>query len=453
MLIYNSLNQYFKRIKKEGKFLLIFFLINLILAILNRNSQMMGGLLDYYNDFKNIISHNFDLKYSKMNSPAFPMWGYGWLFLITTNKYLIYFIQFILSTYSLLEVIFYLTKFENLSPKKIQIFKLLLLLSFSFLAINYTLSPYSIAINLQIISILNLIKSNKSSNRKSKFYYIAISSIFFGLLLNFRSDYIYFSFVLPIILYYVEPIKYNLFLGFIWLLITFSFLIPWMLYTNYAIEKPLLTSTNSGHVFFIGLGNLPNNKWNITTSDLDPKMYVELKRKFGPNTSSLRYEEDLFLKQKFIQLVKKDPFEYSKKVIYSCFKTTISGIYVPEFFNVLNDCSNLGCKEDFVYNLSHKPVISLFENYNKSIIYLLTYFSIFIGIIVILFSHIILPVIFYNAIKEKIILNLLATLIILYQLFINSFAFQMKLYSTYSYLWCLIILILFYDIFYKKRKI
>ena len=87
MLIYNSLNQYFKRIKKEGKFLLIFFLINLILAILNRNSQMMGGLLDYYNDFKNIISHNFDLKYSKMNSPAFPMWGYGWLFLITTNKY------------------------------------------------------------------------------------------------------------------------------------------------------------------------------------------------------------------------------------------------------------------------------------------------------------------------------------------------------------------------------
>ena len=76
----------------------------------------------------------------------------------------------------------------------------------------------------------------------------------------------------------------------------------------------------------------------------------------------------------------------SKKVIYSCFKTTISGIYVPEFFNVLNDCSNLGCKEDFVYNLSHKPVISLFENYNKSIIYLLTYFSIFIGIIVIFFT-------------------------------------------------------------------
>jgi hypothetical protein len=249
----------------------------------------------------------------------------------------------------------------------------------------------------------------------------------------------------------VKPVKYNIFLGVIWISITYLFLLPWMFYTNYTIGKPLLTSTNSGHVFFIGLGNLPNNKWNITTSDLDPKMYNELRNKFGPNTLSLRYKEDLFLKKRFIEIVKDDPLEYTKKVIYSCIKTTISGIYVPEFFNVLNGCSILGCKEDFINNIANRPIVSLFENTNKTIIYLLTYFSIIIGIIVIFFSYLILPLFFYNALKEKSILNLLASLIILYQLFINSFAFQMKLYSTYSYLWSLIIIILFYNKFYKKQ--
>ena len=86
--------KYFEKVKGESSFLISLILVNLTLAILNRNSHMMGGLLDYYIDFKNVISHNFDQNYSKMKAPTFPMWGYGWLFLFTMNKSLIYFLQF-----------------------------------------------------------------------------------------------------------------------------------------------------------------------------------------------------------------------------------------------------------------------------------------------------------------------------------------------------------------------
>ena len=143
----------------------------------------------------------------------------------------------------------------------------------------------------------------------------------------------------------------------------------------------------------------------------------------------------------FVDFIKKDPFEYSKKVIYSGFKTVVSGIYVPEYFNILNDCSSLGCKQDFVNSLVGNPFDSLFESPNKFFIYTLSYFSILFGIIVIFISHLSLPFYFFSAFKEKNLFNLLSSLLISYQFLINSFAFQMKLYSTYSYFWSLFIII------------
>lgn len=435
-----------EKIKNEKNFILLFFVINFLIAILNKNSQMMGGVLDYYNDFKEIITHNFNLKYSKMNSPAFPMWGYGWIFTLTNNKIYIFIIQFFFSLYANLNLIFYLNKYENFTKKQIQYFKYILLISFSFIAVTYTLSPYSIAINLLILSILYFIKSFKVNNKKYKIFFIIYSSIFFGLLLNFRSDYIYFTFILPLILFYIKPSSQNIYLGFLWLIITFSFLIPWMIYTNYSIGKPLLTSTNSGHVFFIGLGNLPNNKWKITTSDQDSQMYILLNKKFGKNTSSLRFNEDIYLKKKFIEYIKKDPIEYLKKVLYSSYKTVTSGIYVPEFFNILDNCSSLGCKYDFISDLNNKPISSLLQNSNKTFIYLITYFGIIIGIIIILLSYLLLPYLLYKSLVSKEFLLLVSIFVILYQLIINSFAFQMKLYSTYSYIWSLIMILYFIKI-------
>jgi len=78
---------------KDYIFYTILLLLNIIFSLLNSKSAMMGGIMDYYIDFSNIIINNFDSSFGKMKTPAFPMWGYGWILLITKNRAYLYFIQ------------------------------------------------------------------------------------------------------------------------------------------------------------------------------------------------------------------------------------------------------------------------------------------------------------------------------------------------------------------------
>ena len=424
---------------KDKSFFILLFILNFILGVLNSRSLMMGGLMDYYMDFSIIIINSFDPSFGIMKTPAFPMWGYGWVLIFTDKKFFLFLIQ---GFFSILIVYFFLNfsrKFNFFNQVSLNIFKILMLFSFSFISLNYTLSPYSLSINLLIASIIFFV----TGLAENKFSFILISSIFYGLLLNFRSDYIYFTFVLPFIPFFFSREKFFFKLIFVWFLFVAILLIPWMLYTYKAIGKPLITSTNSGHVFYIGLGNLPNNKWGITTSDHDERMYSELKKEFGINANSLNYNEDIFLKKSFLELIKNDPFEYSKKVVYSGLKTVVSGIYVPEFYNWRNDCKD--CKSEFDYDVIHNPFLSLFDSKLKFLLYSITYFSILVGVLILFLSYLVLPYVFFESYRNKNLLVFLSCIILLYQFFICTFAYHMRLYSSYSYFWCLIILVFFFN--------
>jgi hypothetical protein len=264
--------------------------------------------------------------------------------------------------------------------------------------------------------------------------------------LNFRSDYLYFVFFL-IFASTIILKSFNIFkLNSIWTIVVFSSLIPWLIYTKHVVNNPILTSTNSGHVFYIGLGNLPNNKWGISTSDHDTRMYKELRAEFGSGANSLNFREDEFLKKRFLELVKQEPLEYFKKIAYTSISTIISGIYVPEFYNLRSNCKG-GCKVEFTNDLSSRPISSLFENASKFILYSLTYFSICFGVLILFFSYMVLPVVLYHNIRSKNIFLILCCLILIYQWLICTFAYQMRLYNTYSYFWALLIIV---D--YVKRK-
>ena len=65
-------------------------------------------------------------------------------------------------------------------------------------------------------------------------------------------------------------------------------LIPWGIYTYSRSNQFLLTSTNSGHTLFIGLGQLNNNKWNITPSDDDLKMNQILTQNLNTDHSQVQ---------------------------------------------------------------------------------------------------------------------------------------------------------------------
>ena len=423
---------------KDYIFYTLLLLLNIIFSFLNSKSAMMGGIMDYYIDFSNIIVNNFDSSFGKMKTPAFPMWGYGWILLISKKRAYLYFIQACFSFFIFISFLKFSRKFKIYNEESLNSFKYLVLLSFSFLSLNFTLSPYSLSINFLIISIIYYI----SAIHESKVWHIIISAIFYGLLLNFRSDYIYFTLFLPIISILFYRKKILLKLNILWIVVVGLLIMPWILYTYKNVGKAILTSTNSGHVFYIGLGNLPNNKWGITTSDHDLRMYNELKKEFGNNANSLNYNEDIFLKQRFITLIKNEPFEYLKKITYSAIKTIISGIYVPEFYNLRKNCIN-GCKTEFDFDISNRPIVSLFDSSEKFILYLISYFSILIGVLILFSSYIMLPYVFLKSYKTKNILLFLSCIILLYQLFICSFAYTMRLYSSYSYFWSLLIIVYF----------
>jgi hypothetical protein len=444
--------------KKEFQFVLIekkliwsLILLNIILSILNQNSQMMGGLMDYYFDFKNIILHNFDIKYSKMNCPTFPMWGYGWVLIFISSKFWIFFFQGGLSIFSVLYIYFILRSLKYLNLVQLKFLRVAICLSLSFFSLNFTLSPYSLAISLQVLSIAFLIKGYFEEVRIYKFLFTFFSGICFGILLNFRSDYIYAALILPLIVFLFQISRLNFVIMLFWAFSTFCCLIPWLIYTNKVIGEPIFTSTNSGHVFYIGLGNLPNNVWGISTSDQDRRMYDELRGKFGARANSLRFREDIYLKKRFVELVKNNPVEYLKKVFISGLKTTVSGIYVPEFFNILNNCKSGDCKSEFIFDLSNRPFRALNDGFIKSIVYLITYLSVFGGIMVIFIGYILLPVVILKLISQKNLLIIICVFFMIYQLLINSFAYQMKLYSSYSYFWSLLVIAFYIKDFNFKK--
>jgi hypothetical protein len=82
---------------------------------------------------------------------------------------------------------------------------------------------------------------------------------------------------------------------------------------------------------FIGLGNLPGNRWGITPIDSDPTMATEIRRHFGTAKSSLVYESDKFLQKRFRELVLHGPGEYIKKCAYVAGTQVIDGFYSGVF--------------------------------------------------------------------------------------------------------------------------
>lgn len=450
---------------------LFWYLIALVfclILILNQNSNLMGGLLGYYLDFKNIILSNFDAEVAKHGRPTFPMWGYGWIFLLTENKYFIFIAQGVVAFAALGFSFSYLSKYQSLQSSSHLLLKMLLLVSFSWIAVHFALTPYSLSISLMIIALVLFCIGLAQNNRRS-FVLVFFAGLIAGLILNFRSDYLYFFALMPLLLFLVQKdLTQAVSKSFLWFLAIGLMIMPWMFYTNSVIGKPTLTSTNSGHVLYIGLGQLPNNKWGITPADGDPKMREELIANLSIEADSLTYQGNRYLKARFLEIVKEDPSEYFKKVAHSSARTIISGIYVPEFYNLRKNCIQQSaggggqtagglvelpapCRPEFLYDISTRPIASLFDDTSKSFTYLFMYFSIAIGVLLLFVAFLATPVAVFLALKTRNVFLFVSSMVFIYQFLINAFAYQMKIYSTFSYFFGLIMIIFVFD-FYQKRK-
>lgn len=452
--------RYSSFLRNKKYFFLIGIFWALLITYLNWNNKTMLDLMDYYYEFADLISNNFDLNEDIITS-TFPMWGYGFVLNLTNSKLFIIGIQLIL---------FFIFLAFSLSLKIRNLFKInnsplptILLLLPSYIAIFSTMTPNPLAIFFMTFSIIffalgfDNLKEDKELRAKNLFFrrsllIIIFSGLFAGITMNFRSDYTMFFLSMPIfsIMIFLKWINSkNLIKHFFRKLLTmviafylsiFAIMTPWMNYTSKYFNKRLITSSNTGHVLFIGLGQLPNNKWNITTKDSDPvKSIIEDKNGIQ---SSLSIEGDTLFKKEFFKLILKSPFEYLKKVCLSFVRVAFGGIYLPEFFEISScDVPNqINCR-DLAKTIAKGNLQNLFKiNLNYFLRISLTIVSFLASAALVLTGLVLLPQFIYDAWINRSFVLIFSALAIIYQSLIGVFAFHMPLYMTNVYLFFVIVI-------------
>lgn len=418
---------------------LVFMLpMSLLVLFLNYHAQGMQGVVPNYEDFKRIILAGFDPKAGIYGTPTFPMWGYGWLLLLTESKTALLLLQHGLALWAVWIFVRFLEARPGMPQGAVTLLKGLLVGSLPWYAFHSLRWPYSVAISLFLVSCVLLVEAmSAEGGRPAR---VATSGILFGLALNFRSDYLWMP-----ILFGAIVVAWGGWRGRVlkhvalWLAAAYLLLVPWALYARRATGQYLLASTNAGHVLFIGLGNLPGNKWGIVPEDGDPVMTALIQERFGARRSSLLYDTDRFLRGEFLRRVLEDPREYLRKVMYAFESMVRGGVYGGEFFE-RPECRPM-CFIKYLRmreRLLSNPTAFLAANGLAGGRVALQSFSSFMGRWVVFLAFVLLPAVAALGWKQRNLLLLLVSGGIAYQAALNSLAFNMASYSANMYFFYLI---------------
>lgn len=322
---YTEVKKIITRIKliiRWGKNLLLnnwFFIpmlvvITLICSILNFNAQTQQGLIPAYLAYSNFILSGFDLKVEPWLY-TFPMWGYGFVVSITQRKIWLILIQQLVQMLSIYYSDYSLKQLDWSSTSR-SLYRLLCLTSLPWFFFHTVLWPYSWGASLLLFSIFSLFLFIK----RGKIFHLILSGVFYGLMLNFRSDYYFFGLFLFVLmggLSLVKMIPIRFWHMIVWISLVFILLVPWGIYSYHKTGHYLQKTTNKGHFLFISLGQLPENKWSITPFDKDSVMREIVDEELRRNVRTASLQADGLLTGKWLELIKNDPSEFLKKCYHN----------------------------------------------------------------------------------------------------------------------------------------
>jgi hypothetical protein len=266
----------------------------------------MQGLIPNYIDFAHFFRSRMDL-----NSPfrtwqtTFPMWGYGMILATAWPKWLILLLQQIAN---LLFLVWLDRQWLALgySAKARNVFRWLTFFAWPWHLMHSVLWPYSIGAIGISVAVLCLIRFLKDGNGK----FAIAAGLAFGITMHFRSDYTFFFLIVSLLVAVYAQWKWKNWKGWSIPALGILILLPWLNYTHHRTGHYLLTSTNAGHTFFCGLGQLQNNVWGITPVDEDSTMQA-IAKPFG---GTLSYAGDSVLKRAWKDSVMAHPVEFMKKM-------------------------------------------------------------------------------------------------------------------------------------------
>ena len=254
----------------------------------------------------------------------YPIWGYSFLTMIgELIGSSILFLAYLQAIFCIIGISFFYKLF-NLDKKYWHI-----LLFTPFIVLASVRWPDAIVGVLLILTIYYFKQCIENHSKK----YAILSGVLFGILLNYRSEYLGLLLILAIIcVVSIFLKKKNFFsLSSLTILSTLLILLPWAYY-SYTIDKHIrLTATNSGGVLYISLGQLPNNPWGIVHSD--SVAYAVAKQNGIDDPYSTK--GDSLLTSKFIGDIENNPVAYTEKVGYNIYSSLIRGVYTGEFGGII----------------------------------------------------------------------------------------------------------------------
>jgi hypothetical protein len=344
----------FDRLRRAAAFVARHYLVimaplSAALSALNYNGKAMHPMLAYYRDYEHIILAGFDPSVARMGVPTFPMWGYGWLLIVTENKVALIVIQNALALFSYW---FFFTSADKhaLFDRRVLVWtKVLLVLALPLYGFHSILWPYSVGFSLLLVSFTLLTVAMKAEGAPD-WPRLVGSGLVFGLMLNFRSDYCMLPVpILGALILVSRTRRLTAARGLVWAASLYVMLLPWGFYAKQVSGRFALTSSNGGMAIYCGLGNLPNNVWGITVSDEDPSAHAFVRRTLGPDVDTLSAQADPVLKAEALRLVLAHKGEYAKRLAYVTFRVLTGGVYPPEFF--VDESCVAACGQGFVHAL------------------------------------------------------------------------------------------------------
>ncbi len=389
----------------------------------------VSGLVNYEH-FRDIITAGFNHE----RLITFPIWGYGWLMLLTTDKLGLMLIQTAVALATLAYFIRVLEQERLFSVYVIRAFKMGMVFSIPWYAAHALRWPYSFTISLLPVSIVLLYKA--FTHRSAVWQPLIVSALLFGMVLNFRSDYWLTPVGMALLLMAFCRTKRSCIMAIAWFGIVYACLVPWAFYAKKACGHYVITSTNSGHVVFIGLGNDPKNRWGIAPEDADPVMNNLVNTHFNTTKhSTLDYEADQLLQKTFLSYIRSYPWDYAKKCAIA-FKTLVTdGFYPGEFFRTAEG-EVAGFKEQrlraLFINIIRNPRM-IITSPMDSLRILVSGFSQRMGMVLVFVSYCMAPFTVWYAVRRRSLFMLLLLSVIAYQTMINTFCYQMVCYTSNLY--------------------
>jgi len=294
----------------------------LVIAALNFQAPHVFHTIEKHLVFRERILRGFfagasGLPYTAL-PPTFPMWGYGWILILTTNKALLIALQMGVAIAVAWYFINTLEETGEASGPSAFLLRIGMLLCVPWFAFHSIEWSQSLATSALVLSIALLIRAVHHRGKRRSL--LAASALCFGVNLNFASD----LYLLPGAMagaYWLlrRCIRIAAVEALVWVAIVFLMLVPWMAYSWHAVGAPLIKSSNQGHVLLIGLGQDPKHRFDITYSDGDPTMYRLLTEALGAERGnrfyeSCSFEADPILRRAFLERIRHQSRAYVELV-------------------------------------------------------------------------------------------------------------------------------------------